>query len=150
MGRKRNVNTKLEKLPLAGKYSMKNIPIPTQSEYMKKLIGQMEKIDKNMRWKAIIFLKDDNDKYKKIAEEIELYGKEEKYGFKSVRKPNPVKEMEDFEKDLYDIAKNIKFRDGDFKYGKFQNELKKDLSEMNKLEKVIVAADKSSNFYKYL
>ena len=55
--------------------------------------------------------------------------------------------MEDFEKDLYDIAKNIKFRDGDFKYGKFQNELKKDLSEMNKLEKVIVAADKSSNFY---
>ena len=123
---------------------MKNIPIPTQSEYMKKLIGQLEKIDKNMRWKAIIFLKDDNVKYKKIADEIELYGKEEKYGFKSVRKPNPVKELEPFEKELYDIAKNIEFRDDDFKHGKFQNELKKDLGEMRKLEKVIVP---SSNFY---
>ena len=30
-------NTKFEKLPFAGKYSMKNIPLPTQKEYMKKL-----------------------------------------------------------------------------------------------------------------
>ena len=36
---------------------------------------------------------------------------------------------------------------GSVKYSKFQNELKKDLGEMIKLEKVIVAADKSSNFY---
>ena len=107
MGRKSNVNTNLEKLALAGKYSMKNIPIPKKSEYMKKLIGQLEKINKNMRWKAIFFLKDDNEKYKKIAEEVELYGKEEKYGFKSVRKPHPVKELEEFEKDLYDIALSL-------------------------------------------
>ena len=114
----RNVNTNLEKLAFAGKYSMKNIPIPKKSEYMKKLIAQMEKIDKNMRWKAIFFLKDDNEKYKKIVEEIELHGKEEKYGFKSVRKPHPVKELEDFEKELYDMAKNIEFRNNDFNRAK--------------------------------
>ena len=143
----RNVNTNLEKLAFAGKYSTKNIPIPTKSEYMKKLIGQMEKIMKNMRWKALFFLKEDNEKYKDIVEEIELYGKDEKYGFKSVRKPYSIKELEEFEKEFYEIAKIIEFRDDDFKYGKFQNELKKDLGEMNRLKKVIVAADKSSNFY---
>ena len=38
-------NTKFEKLPFAGKYFMKNIPVPTNNtEYMKKLIAQMEKI----------------------------------------------------------------------------------------------------------
>ena len=30
----RNVNTNLEKLAFAGKYSMKNIPIPKKSEYV--------------------------------------------------------------------------------------------------------------------
>ena len=35
-------NTQFEKLPFAGKYSMKNIPIPENNkEYMKKLIAQM-------------------------------------------------------------------------------------------------------------
>ena len=50
MTRKRGekVNTKFEKLPFAGKYSMKNIPIPKDSEYMKKLVAQMEKIIKRM------------------------------------------------------------------------------------------------------
>ena len=37
-------NTKFENL-LFG-YSMKNIPIPKENEYMKKLIAQMEKIVK--------------------------------------------------------------------------------------------------------
>ena len=107
----------------------------------------MEKIVKNMRWKALFFLKEDNEKYKKLVEEIELYGKDEKYGFKSVRKPYSIKELEEFEKEFYEIARKIEFREDNFKYGTFQNELKRDLREMNELEKVIVAADKSSNFY---
>ena len=43
---------------------MKNTPIPKNTEYMKKLIGQMEKIVKTMRWKALFFLKEKNEKYK--------------------------------------------------------------------------------------
>ena len=39
---------------------MKNIPVPTNnSEYMKKLIAQMEKIVKRMRWKALFSLKEE-------------------------------------------------------------------------------------------
>ena len=59
--RRENVNTNLERLPFAGKHSMKNIPIPKKSEYMKKLITQMEKVVKNMRWKALFFLKEDEN-----------------------------------------------------------------------------------------
>ena len=78
--------------------------------------------------------------------EIECYAKEEKYGFKSVRKPYAIKEMEPFEKEFYGMAKNMEF-DKDIKLGDFQKEMKEDLSEMSKLDKVIVAADKSRNFY---
>ena len=70
-------NTQIEKLSFAGNYSMKNIPIPSRIEYMKKLIAQMEKIVKNMRWKALFFLKDKDDKYKNMVEGVEFYEKEE-------------------------------------------------------------------------
>ena len=59
-------NTNFEKLPFAGKYSMKNIPIPKNNEYMKKLIGQMEKIIKRMRWKALFFLKEEDKQKDKV------------------------------------------------------------------------------------
>ena len=54
--------------------------------------------------------------------------------------------MEDFEKEFYCMAKNLELKK-DIKLGDFQKEMKKDLSEMSKLGKVIVAADKSRNFY---
>ena len=63
-----------------------------------------------MRWKALFFLKED-EKYKETVEKIECYGKEEKYGFKSVMKPYAIKEMEDLEKEIYGMAKNIEFRE---------------------------------------
>lgn len=107
-------NTKFEKLPFAGKYSMKNIPIPKNSEYMKKLVGQMEKIVKRMRWRALFFLKEE-EKYKTLAEEIEFHGKEEKYGFKSEKKPPSIKEMQDFRR------KNLRLGVPDFTVPKCKN-----------------------------
>ena len=65
--RNENVDTNLEKLSFAGNYSMKNIPISKSSEYMKKMMGQMEKFGKRIRWKVLFFLKDDK-KYKKILQ----------------------------------------------------------------------------------
>ena len=144
--RSSKANTKFEKLTFAGKYSMKNIPIPTNnSEYMKKLIAQMEKNVKRMRWKALFSLKEE-EKYKPLVDNVEFYEKEDTYGFKTERKPPPIKEMESFERDFYEIARNIVFREDD-KYGEFQKELKKDLADMKKSKGVIIAADKSNNFY---
>ena len=99
-----------------------------------------------MRWRAIFYLKDENEDYKKAVDEIELHGKEEKYGFKSSSKPRHVKEMEPFETELFGMAKGLEFRE-EFNEGKFQRGLKEDLKKMNELDKVIIAADKSRNFY---
>ena len=138
-------NTKFERLPFAGTFSMKNIPIPKNSEYMKKLIAQTEKIVRRMRWRALFFLKEE-DKYKTLVDDIEFHGKEETYGFNSTRKPPPIKEIEPFEKDLYDIVKNIVFCE-DNKHGKFQKNLSKHSADMNKTNSVIIAGDKSNNYY---
>ena len=71
-------NTKFESLPFPNNYSMKNIPIPKENEYMKKLIAQMEKIVKRMHWKALFSLKEE-EKYKPLVEEIEFYEKQDTY-----------------------------------------------------------------------
>ena len=57
-----------------------------------------------------------------------------------------MKELELFEKDMYDVVKNIAFCENS-NYGKFQKELNKDLSKLKKSESVVIAADKSRNFY---
>ena len=87
MTRKRDEkpNTKFENLQFAGQYSMKNIPIPTNNnEYLKKLITQLEKIIKRMRWKAVFFLKEQDEKYKSIIENVEFYEMEDTYAFKYI------------------------------------------------------------------
>ena len=140
-------NSKLEKLSFSGDYSMKNIPIPNRNEYMKKLIAQMEKIIKNMRWKALFYLKENDQKYNSTVENFEFYEREETYGFKTDKKPPPTKEMEFFEKDFYEIARNITFHSVDKNYGKFQNKMKKDQCAINRSKKVIIPSDKSPNFY---
>ena len=94
---------------------------------------------------SLIFLKRGR-KVQTLLDNVEFYEKEDTYGFKTERKPPPIKDMESFEREFYDIARNIVFRDDD-KYGGFQKELKKDLTDMKKSKGVIIAADKSSNFY---
>ena len=37
-------------------YSMRNIPIPTNKEYTKRLIEKTEDVLRRMRWKALFFL----------------------------------------------------------------------------------------------
>lgn len=38
------------------KYSMKNIPVPSNSEYIKRLIEEVETFTKRLRWRAFFFL----------------------------------------------------------------------------------------------
>ena len=87
MTRKRDEkpNTKFENLQFAGQCPMKNIPIPTNNnEYLKKLITQLEKIIKRMRWKAVFFLKEQDEKYKSIIENVEFYEMEDTYAIKYI------------------------------------------------------------------
>ena len=77
-------------------YSMKNIPIPTQKEYLLELIFSIEKLIRTMRFIMDIFLFP--EKYR---------SKNENFGFKSAKK---APEMKPFEEDLYDLANNVKFK----------------------------------------
>ena len=77
--KRENINTHIEKLPFAGKYSMKNIPIPTKSQYMKKLIAQMEKVVKNMRWEALFFFKED-EKIRKLLKKLNVTARKRNMG----------------------------------------------------------------------
>lgn len=60
-------------------YSLKNIPIPTEDNFLRKFIYQLEKFITNIRWRALFFEQDnDNNENQKQT-----------FGFKSERTPPP-------------------------------------------------------------
>ena len=75
-------------------HSMKNIPIPSRREYTKLLVLKMESFLRRLRWR-IIHLDDLKD-----PEDTEPITMRDTYGFKSEYKPNPVPELEAFEKEI--------------------------------------------------
>ena len=134
----------MEKLRLSDEYSLKNIPIAGTKQYFKKFVAQMENLLYRMRWKAYFALlkdekNDDEDDDNSLFEE-----KKETFGFKSGYKPPAVKELELFEKEFLELPNLIEFR----KYSnKFQEDLKSDLKKINDSNRIIVAADKTTNYY---
>ena len=113
--------------------SLKNIPVPDIKTYRESLIGSLDKVIKSFRWKAKFFLKPRAKQSK------------ENYGLKTIKSPETIPELKNFENDLIKMAQNIEFR-------KFENNLQKNLSNicesMDKEPKLIIPADKTSNFYK--
>ena len=65
-----------------------------------------------------------------------------KHGLKSKYHPGIIKE---FEKDRFDIASSLKFRNTT---DSFQKQLKEDASSINSSPDVLIFADKTSNIYK--
>ena len=80
------------------KYSIKNIPIPSERAYLLQLMEKIEMFITRMRWKAIYC----NNKAN--------YNSSERYGLKTLKCPKQVKELVPFENDLIDMLKVIKFR----------------------------------------
>ena len=84
-------------------YSYKNIPIPTERNYKLQLMEKIELVIKRMRWKAHFY----NEK--KDAKENETHRIPDSYGFNSLNCPPQVRELIQFESDLLDIMKLLKF-----------------------------------------
>jgi len=53
-------------------------------------------------------------------------------------------ELDNFESDLYDMIKNIEFRN---QHDEFQDQLRQDIKKINSSTKAFIQADKSTNFY---
>ena len=94
-------------------YSLKNIPTPTKTSYQLMLMEKIESVIKRMRWKAHFYLKKDTSNIAYTN-----------YGFKTRNFPLQCKELQNFEKDLVDTIKLIKFR---IVKDNFQRKLKEDI-----------------------
>ena len=121
----------MEKLNLG--YSLKNIPIPTENNYLKLLIARTEQFIQKMRWRAFFYLNPD------LKQEVK-----ETFGFKSSRTAPQVKELTPFENDLLQVISKVKFSKH---RTEFQQKLQKDIKRINKSKHVLVPADKTTNIY---
>ena len=125
-------------------YSMKNIPIPSRNTYMKKLIEMTESVIKRMRWKAFFF---EQNKHKNRTDDStndDDNAKENNFGFKSRKCPPQNEELNKFESDVYDMIKNVEFRQV---HDDFQDKLKHDIKKINNSAKAFIPADKTTNYY---
>ena len=115
-------------------YSTKNIPIPSKKEIKLQLIHSVRKFIDNISWR-LHFIKNPPE-----TNEVK-----ENYGFRSIEKVPRHEELEPVQEALSDLVENLKFR----RYSDpFQNKLKADLEDIKNESKVIVKADKTSNYYK--
>ena len=71
--------------------------------------------------------------------------KKETYGFRSLENPPQVRELKDFENDLFNLISNISFRDTK---NNFHQQMKTDLDLIKNCDEIIVKADKTQNLYK--
>ena len=118
-------------------YSTKNIPFTKQKQYKIQLIEQVEALIRRMRWKATFFLSQSQVEDEPI--------KIQNYGLKSLKCPPVVKELSQFEYELLQLAKDVKFRKI---RSSFQTRLKEDARSIRNSSKALVPADKTSNLYK--
>ncbi|MEL7309459.1 MAG: hypothetical protein AAGK05_17460, partial [Pseudomonadota bacterium] len=114
---------------------MKNIPLPSEDQYKMELMNKIEIFVKRMRWRAFYF-DNESDPDERI---------QDTYGLKSANCPPPIKDLTEFEKELFDLVNKVKFRNVECK---FQKEMQSDLQRIKKSGDVFVAADKTSNIYK--
>ena len=115
-------------------YSTKNIPLPSHNDYLQRLIEKTEQFLRRMRWKTHFFLNPDTTSSTK-----------ETYGFKSTKNPSPIEELKDFEDDMLKMIQSVKFKQVN---NPFLNRLKKDTDHIKNEPKLLIAADKTTNFYK--
>ena len=119
--------------------STKNIPIPDQQEYRIQMIHSVRKFIGNVRWRSHYALNPQDRAEKK-----------ENFGLKSTQPPPQVPLLEEFEDKMFDLTKNIKHRDPREIKNEFQRKLDADIKDIKQEQKVIVGADKTSNFYKVM
>ena len=115
-------------------YSTKNIPLPSRNDYLQRLIEKTEQFLRRMHWKAHFFLNPDTTPCSK-----------ETYGFKSTKNPPPIEELKDFEDDMLKMIQSVKFKQVN---NPFLNKLKEDTDSIQTEPKLLIAADKTTNFYK--
>ena len=90
-----------------------------------------------MHWKAHFFL-NNNNKKKQGRSEMQNFWIQTKH-------PYQTRELDNFEKDLFNVVASLKFRKLN---DSFQQKIKSDITEIKLSLNVFIFADKTSNTYK--
>ena len=115
-------------------YSLKNIHTPTKKSYQLMLMEKIERVIKQMWRKAHFYIKKDTSN---IAHT--------NYGFNTKNYRSQCKELQNFQKDLLDTIKLIKFWIVKIS---FQRNLNEDILNIKSSPDVYALADKTTNIYK--
>ena len=75
-------------------YSMKNIPIPSEREFIIELISSVEKFIKNLKWRAFHYLNP-----------AQQNGNKKTFGFNSTSPPPTVRELDEIQNMLHATSK---------------------------------------------
>ena len=114
-------------------YSLKNIPIPSKTTYMKSFINKLENFIRRLRWRAHFFNTEENSR-----------PTSDTFGFKTELAPPQHQALNAFENDLYKMARNIEFRN---KPNEFQQKLAADINSIRSSPNLLIPADKTTNLY---
>ena len=115
-------------------YSMKNIGEPSKMEYLTLFLNQVHSFMGRIRWRAWHILNPSDA------------NKKETFGFNTTKAPpSDIDELKVFEEKMIKLASSIKFNK---KTNGFQRKLKEDIRSLKQEQKLIIAADKTRNFYK--
>ena len=120
--------------------SGKDIPIPSRTTYMKKLITQTETFLKNARWKAFWWERAENSDDNTTP----THRREITTDFKSTKTPPQHELLKPFERDMYNLIGNIEFRKA---HDPALQKMGEEARRINDSDMVIVNADKTGNKY---
>lgn len=116
-------------------YSLKCIPNSGILHYKKIFVDKAESVLNRMRWKLW------------TIKNPELFStNQETYGFKSMKAPPSLPELKNFEDDVFNIIKEIRFKP--IVNNQFQAKLKNDVQKIRENKEIYVKGDKSDNYYK--
>ena len=116
-------------------YSMKNIPQAPKHVIEKMMVSSMESLVNRMRWKLFWYKSPFNNPNNK-----------ETFGFKSQLKAPPDPELKAFEKELFKMIPELEMKTSN---NQLQTKMRRDKKIIQESKEVIVAADKTCNFYKF-
>ena len=114
-------------------YSMKNISLPSEKLYKIILIENVELLIKRIRWKTHLYENSQLNTSNPLN-----------YIFKSRKCPPQHKDLMQFENDLLELIKSLKFKKVK---NKFLDQLHKDITSSKKSKNVFIFAGKTRNIY---
>ena len=115
-------------------YPVKSIPLPTKDSYRNNLTFKLESFIKRIRWKAFFF-----DKNSESNKQLNI-----NFGLRSLKTPRKNEHLNAFENDLYNMVRNIEFKNAK---SSFQQQLQHDVKQDSKL---LIPADKTINLYRLI